>query len=386
MATRIFTGNARLRPKILRVADPISTDDLKIGLPGGPYVELAAWDADDIVAAWNTISHGLRERITASVLSNDVLFTCVAPNEDFHIRATIAGAAETDLPIVSEHQVGSGPGYFMHPDNWADQTVPDSEDTIIIDNAQAPILWDLDLVQQFAYYDTNGGFARFILADRKKTFVHNQKLRVQSTVTLPTGLTAGYVWVKNPDGYGRFQLSTTADDADRLTTSAAGSGVHRIGLHDVNVVVYARFAGSQIGLPIRRANSKEYLPRSLNCWFERLVIGDGFLGGNGLTFGSFDCEDAPVTNGLIVDRTSNSNSNVPAVLIKTNNSATVLQQYGGDVGVAVYPDETAVMSHVEQNGGRILLSNTTCSNPSRFLGEYKFYNSTIPGVSNQFTP
>lgn len=387
MATRVFTGNAKSQIKILRAAAPVSTDPVRIGLPNGPFVELgAAWNATNIANAWNSINHGLRQRITATVSSTAILFTGVAANEDFHIRAFISGAAEADLPIITEDQAGDGPSFFMSPDNWQDQTVPSSEDTIIIDNGNAGILYDIDLVQQFTKYDVSGGFVRWQLADKKKTFVQNQKVWVQSSGTLPSGLSAQYYYIRNPTSDGLFHLSTGASDAGRITSSDAGTGTHKVGLKDITMIVEARFPGGQVGLPIRRFNANEYLPRAMNCWFKQLIIGQNFLGGNGLSFGDFDCEDSAVSDGVIVVTSSNSNSNVPAVLLRVNNSALVLKQKGGDVGVCVYPDQVGVLDHIEQDAGRILICNTTMDNPSRFLGEYKFYNSTVPGVMNKFTP
>lgn len=384
--TCYFIGGADLKTKVLRASDPVSTAAVKIGLPGGPYVSLASWDAEDVVAAWNAINHALRNRVTASVDGTEVVFTAGTAGEDFHIRAYISGAAEADIPQITADVSGGGPTFFMNEQNWKNGVIPGSGDTIIIDEAQSAILYDIDLVQPFVKFDVSGGFVRWQLSNKKQTFVSGQKVYVVSSGTLPSGLTTGYYYVLNATTDGMFHLSTTTSNADRITSSDAGTGNHRIGLREMDVRILARYAGAQIGLPQRRASLPEYLPTHLNCWFDSLVIGDAILGGNGLTLGRFDCEDSAVSDGLVVHQSVSPQGNIPPIELLINNSTTVLRQYGGSVALAPYPGQTCVLDHIEQNAGDILISNTTTDARSRLLGTYKIYNSTIAGVLNNFEP
>lgn len=386
MATRLFTGRAPLVAKVITVAAPGTGGATKLGFPGGPYVEHTSWDAATLVSKWNAFNHPMFQEITASQSSTSVVLTHKTAGEDFHVEALISGVSDPDLPQVTATTPGRGPGFFMDLDNWKDRTPPDSQDKIVIDDALNPIRFDIDLVQTFDKYGTSGGFTTFRLTSKKAIFVDNQKVRVQSSNTLPSGMSAGYYYVKSPTQDGIFFLSTDTTLGNRLTSTSSGTGTHKIGLHDIDLHVYARFSGARIGLPRYRLNQLEYLPTELNCWFKTMIVCDPVLGGNGLSLGRFDAEDSAVTGGVTLFTSQSSQDNYPAVCFKFNNAAVVFVQRGGDAGLAVHDGETCSIDHIEQTGetAQLIVANTTTDAASTLLGNYRFYRSTIAGVTNQF--
>jgi hypothetical protein len=336
-------------------------------------------------ALWDAMNHPMFQEITASVSSTSLILTHTTPGEDFHVEALISGSSEADLPLITATTPGRGPKFFMDVDNWENRTVPDSQDKIVIDDVQNPIAFDIDLVQSFHVFVSVGGFCQYRLNSKKAIFVDNQKVRIQSSGTLPSGASAGYYYVKSPTQDGKFYLSTDTTLGNRLTSTSAGSGTHSIGLKDISLHVNARFPGAQIGLPLIRANYPEYLPRDLNCWFLQMVIGDTFLGGSGLSLGRFDAEDSDVANGVDFITSQSSTDKYPAVCFKFNNSALVFNQRGGDAGLAVHDGEVCVIDHINQSAvqASIVVANTTCDNPSTFYGKQQIFRSTVPGVTNQ---
>ena len=110
------------------------------------------------------------------------------------------------------------------------------------------------------------------------------------------------------------------------------------------------YTGS-IGLPTRNSNGyEEYRGTHLTVGPATLNIGTGFGSGSGRI--KINSGSDPVTLNVYATGTS-TEQGVHALNWKGTHASNVLNVYGGDVGIAMFSGETAVVATLRQNGGTI---------------------------------
>lgn len=382
MATRRYTGNAPSVRRVRRITPGVGSLTglpIRIGIPGGPYLDFTGWTAATIVAAWNAMNHPFFKEVVASVNSTSVVLTHNALGADFDIYTYVDDGSDPFALVKTDDVSGSGPGFFMHPDNWEDRIVPDSGDTIVCDDISAGIQYQLDLVQSFIVADSDTE-TLFMLGGEQLLFREGQKVSIASAGTLPTGLTAGFYYIRNPGEDGTFNLSSTVDGS-LILTSDAGTGVHTVWLSGLTFVSYQRYTAS-IGLPHLRGNIPEYMPQYLHAGFAAIKLAADVQLGSGLTMGRFDLHTTEATDVLIYKNQSSTISGIPSVLMKGGHASTTVDLRSGQLGLGVYDGETFECDNIKAAEGTTLVAcNTTTHNPSDIRGDFRSDNSTFDALT-----
>ncbi|CAB4142614.1 hypothetical protein UFOVP448_22 [uncultured Caudovirales phage] len=259
--------------------------------------------------------------------------------------------------IVTEPVRGYGPSHFDSPENWSPAQAPSSQDTLVFDEVGTEILHGLRQSYSFSYY----GSDRLLLSPRRKAFHNGQKVYISTTGTLPSGLSAGYYYIRNIDDYCTFQLSSTANGSI-IAISSFGSGVHTVQLRELTIKIYDRYPGGQIGLPFTRSTDlREYLCPYLTAGFTLIEI--GINTGLTPTINLAKFNTLSFATEIIIHETSSSReSNVPTVCLLTNNTSTTIVCSDCELGLAIQNGETSNLSSIDATNSSLVLRNTTVQN------------------------
>lgn len=267
-----------------------------------------------------------------------------------------AGGYDGSL-IVTEPVRGYGPNFFDSPENWSPQQAPSSGDTLVFDTVGTDLLYGLRQSYKFTYYGNN----RLLLSPRRKAFHNGQKVYVSTTNTLPSGLTAGYYYIRNIDDYCTFQLSSTANGSI-VSISSFGVGVHTVELRELVIQMYDRYPGEVIGLSFNRADDlREHLCPYLTAGFTSIELGINTGVSGGLTMGKFDTLNFETTI-VIHESSSSRETDVPAICLLTNNNSTTIVCSDCEVGLAMQNGETSNLDSIEATDSTLVLRNTTVQN------------------------
>jgi hypothetical protein len=259
--------------------------------------------------------------------------------------------------IVTEPVRGYGPSHFDSPENWSPVQAPSSQDTLVFDEVGTEILHGLRQSYTCSYY----GSDRLLLSPRRKAFHNGQKVYLSTTGTLPSGLSAGYYYIRNIDDYCTFQLSSTANGSI-INITSFGSGVHTVQLRELTIKIYDRYPGGQIGLPFNRSTDlREHLCPYLTAGFTLIEI--GINTGLTPTINLAKFNTLSFATSIIIHETSSSReSNVPAVCLLTNNTSTTIVCSDCELGLAIQNGESSVLSSIEATNSTLVLRNTTVEN------------------------
>lgn len=255
---------------------------------------------------------------------------------------------------------GAGPRYFLTPENYNTNQPIGCGDTIVIDQSNIPIEFDLDLVTPIKVVRFGATIpALFMFQRPRRVFINGQRVYLRNVGgLLPGGLTEGYYYIVGAESDFTFQLSETLGGTP-INVVDVGEGTHILELRHLTIIQYARFAGGRIGLPNRRSNGEfEYLPRYLRGGFDLIDL--GVEAGDGLSLGRFHCINQGADTQVIV-RTSGSSSNTipPITLIFNDLEHHSLVQHGGEVGIAVYPEESSELRSIQQYEGLLVVGRVT---------------------------
>lgn len=293
--------------------------------------------------------------VTFAQALNNVVAMTIASNSLVNATASAAiseTGGQSGSLVVEETNPGAGPRWWNVPENWSTNRVPGSEDTAYVDDAQSPINFGLKQSDNFVVESISAG--RLMFSSHRRVLKDDQKVYVVAEAggTLPAGLAAGYYYIVAADKYSRFSLSLTRG-GDAVALTDGGSGTFRVEVRELNLKVYSRFGGKQLGLPHRRSNGElEYLARYLRCGFTLVEL--GLEEGDGLDLCCIDGSDQGGT--FIVHLTgSGPESSVPAVMFLFDSVLATLQQYTGEVGIAVYPEESSELKSIDQIDGTLVL-------------------------------
>jgi hypothetical protein len=213
-------------------------------------------------------------------------------------------------------------------------------------------------------------------------FRTGQIVRLQSTGTLPGGLSAGtnYYVLDSDNEAGTFQLSATATGS-AITITSAGSGVIYCGLQVTSFRVAAAYT-AQLGRSERTtANAVEYLPRYLMIGVPSSAAAEI---GNGLGRGSDLIRlDLGISAGTLrVVRTGSSNETDKAACcaLVSNTSATA-EVISGELGLAAFDGESVTLGTLEQNNGLVVGGSVALTTLTKNAGRILMRQLTVSGVA-----
>lgn len=275
--------------------------------------------------------------------------------------------------IVTEPVRGYGPNFFDSPENWSPIQAPSSGDTLVLDEVGTDILYGLRQSYNFTYYGSN----RLLLSPRRKAFHNGQKVYISTTGTLPTGLSAGYYYVRNIDEYCTFQVSSTPTGSI-VSISSFGSGTHTVQLRELTLQVYDRYPGEAIGLDFKRSDDlREHLCPYLTAGFTLIELGINTGISGGLSSGKFNTLNLN-TEIIVHESGSSRETDVPAICLLTNHADTTIVCSDCELGIAIQNGETSNLDSIDATNSTLTLRNTTVqSNLVADNTELGTYNTSI---------
>jgi len=201
--------------------------------------------------------------------------------------------------------------------------------------------------------------ANTFLLTGKYALVNGQAVALTSTGALPTGLaaaTAYYLSNTNRDAK-TFQLATSAGGTP-IAVTTLGTQTHTVGARPASIEVNSNWTQS-LGLDyLNPGGYVEYRPRELHTGLAaagsaQITIGTGSGSGSQRINLNTDVDQVAVkvlaTGGQLTP-------GIPPVLWTNANAASTLEIVNGDVGVAVYPGQSAtVASPLKIRAGSVTL-------------------------------
>jgi hypothetical protein len=273
------------------------------------------------------------------------------------VAVTVAGG---EAIAIRDDARSRGPNHYDDPLNWeSDDTtfsVPEDGNALFVESGKVDLLYGLKQRSQFIALPASN---RLRVTDVHHLWV-GLAVQVVTTVTLPTGLAAAtrYYVVAIDGPY--IQLSATRGGAP-VTVSDAGTGIHTLGIRLISAEIQARWSG-KLGLPRLNTNNAtyfEYRERFLTIWCDAIKLGSGNgSGSNRQNFdtGIFQTKLQAITSGGSIE------TGVNAVLWKGTNAANELESITADLGVAIFPEETASFDKLIQRGGTCTLGRGVTGN------------------------
>jgi hypothetical protein len=262
------------------------------------------------------------------------------------------------VSIYAEEIVrNKGPECFDDANNYNPRQIPSKADTIFVEFGAASIRWGTQQRDTFEVFSISNNVLE--LSTKRPLFQNGQRLLITSSTTAPGGLSSGsYYYVINADNRGRFQLSTS-ESGTAINITDAGTGTHTIQLHLASIIVPARF-NNELGLPRIVEGTEEYRPRYLAAAIDVIQIGE--RDGSGSPLIRIDTGDEP-TSVLQFSSGSSSEPEVKAVGLLINDATSDIKAYGGEMSLAPFLDEAAVVRDIEIYNTQLLsVGGTTCRN------------------------
>jgi hypothetical protein len=287
------------------------------------------------------------------------------------LDVTLTASSSINIDVV---QPSRGPNSGLDPNNWSLRRPPTSGDVLVMDTASEGWKYDIKLRSTFS---RSGN----LLTNVSGAFWPGQRVRVRSTGTLPAGLgeeTDYYVSFVNTIT-GEMQLTSDAVLTTPVSLTTAGTGTHFVSVVLAGYKVLARFSGD-VGLPRinENGNYTEYrdLYLQVDYFDDSLVeIGQGDGGGVGLMR-----HDAG--NSLFVTKIYRTGSpleaDLPPVLLLNKNSDSKVVSIGGQVGIALLPDEESMIGILDIRGGDVKTGELfACRTIDKTSGTYTALNTSI---------
>ncbi len=103
--------------------------------------DTAALVAEGLRDAWNASTHPYFAAVTATAATGVVTLTADTAGVPFVVTGSVTGAATL---TISTTTVNAGPNDWSTADNWSANTLPATNDTVIIQNSSVSILFGLD--------------------------------------------------------------------------------------------------------------------------------------------------------------------------------------------------------------------------------------------------
>ena len=298
--------------------------------------------------------------------------------------------ATTNLIPVTTATWSSGPLHYDDPTNWSPAGIPGSLDGVHFDGGSTDCLYGFDQISPFTWATSpNQG-----TWTGKSALQNGQVVFVTSSNTLPSGLSAGtsYYLVNVNRDAKTFQLATSLGGAP-VSVTTTGTGTHTVGARLASIECSMRWSGS-LGLP--RENSSgycEYRSRYLHVGLATIAqtglqtVTIGTDGGQGSPKIQVD-NDIDQASWIVLQSGDSSDQDARAVVLKGTNPSNTLTVLNGDVGTALFPNETAVLGATApapalmQRGGTLELGQgTTITGPvTRTGGTLISDGATINGA------
>lgn len=256
--------------------------------------------------------------------------------------------------VIRDDVRSRGPNHYDDPLNWeADDgtfQVPEDGDKAYIESGRGDLLYGLNQRSEFV--------ALLAVNKIRLTDVHHfwegQAVRLITTNTLPGGLAADTTYYVLNIGGPYLQLSATPGGAP-IDITTAGTGVHTLGVKLLSLDIQARYSG-KLGLPRQSGTNQsmyfEYRERYLTVWCDRIKLGTG--DGSGSSRMNIDTGKLPTTLQAIASA-GQAETGVNAVLWRGTHTDNAIEALGADLGIALFPEESATFDTLQQRGGTLTL-------------------------------
>lgn len=272
-------------------------------------------------------------------------------------ETNLTGGTGSESLTITEITRSEGPNHFDSARNWSGNRVPDSGDTIYLEDGNIDLLYGL---RQRTAFTVDAGTDVLTFSSDQVAFVDDQILRVKSSDTLPAGLSADtdYYVIDLDHHAGTCKLSTSSGGS-AVNITDTGTGTHTIALELEGIKHIMRSSGDG-GLPKRTTTDYyEYRPDYLEIGIrpggnKEVLLGVG--DGSGSQLLKIDTGDYQ-TEFTIHESGGSREPGLPAVRIKNDNSSTNVQVLGGEVGIAIHAGETSDINKITQRGGQIDIGN-----------------------------
>jgi hypothetical protein len=184
----------------------------------------------------------------------------------------------------------------------------------------------------------------------RNSLVDGQKVRVDSSGTLPTGLAAGTDYYVIRDRDDSIQLATTRGGTP--IQLSGGSGTHRVFVRCAGIKSRATWSGWAGTLRTNENRYVEYRPLYWEMGFvdnARVTLGEG-SGGSGSPLFRLNSHDFPIIFEVLATQGSKETT-LPAVLWLGENAANVVELIDGELGIGVLRDESAELASLVVRSG-----------------------------------
>lgn len=287
-----------------------------------------------------------------------------ATSPELLVELSVAGGESL---IIRDDVRSRGPNHYDDPLNWegSDGTfsVPQESEALFIETGDVSLLWGL---KQRSEFIAIAPASRLRLTEVHHLWV-GMAVELQTTGVLPAGLAvATTYYVVMIDG-PYVQLSATSGGAPVAMTDA-GTGVHTVGVKLISAEIQARWTG-YLGLARNNALGTssyfEYRERYLEIWCPAFRLGTGAGGSSNrinIDTGIDQTSIMAVSSGGQIE------TGVNAILWRGLNASNELQVMQGDLGVAIFPEESASFDSLLQYGGSVCLGRNVTGNTVQRTG------------------
>lgn len=272
---------------------------------------------------------------------------------------SLVNAADTQTLTITETTRSDGPEHFDSPRNWSGNRVPDSGDTIYLEEGDSGLLYGL---RQRTTFTANASTDVITFDDDQVGFVEDQILRVKTSDTLPAGLSAdtNYYVINLDHVAGTCQLSTSSGGS-AVNITDTGTGTHTIALELEGIRHVMRWTGD-VGLPKRNAGDYyEYRPDYLEAGIRPAGTKTILLGlGDGSGSGLFKVDTGTYATEWEIHNSGGSREpGLQAIRIRNVSTSSNLLLLDGEVNVNIHADEVSTLATITQRGGVLEGGNET---------------------------
>lgn len=259
---------------------------------------------------------------------------------------------------IIQVEKGGGPNNVDDRNNWSLGRCIDTGDTVVFDDSNSPVLYGLDLSSTIIIQVLNASQPTIFAHTRnRQVFDDGQKVVLLGAGTAPTGMSFSSIYTVTNVAVinaNTFELLDSAGSKVFCTSPNLGEIV--LAVQNLTVSIYNRLGSAQIGLPHLNDNGTiESLPQFLRAGYDRLTIGLDV--GDGISLGCFDTMNS--SPEITINSTGKPLiTGLPSVLLLTNNEDVSLRVNSGDVGLAIYAEQVAVIGSVEILSGSLKLANS----------------------------
>lgn len=293
--------------------------------------------------------------------------------------SNLIGGSGTETLTVTLSTRNAGPNCWDTAANWNGARLPDSGDIVDIDGPVA-ISYGLGQLGTFTA-DAGTDTLTFTTA---VDFQDDVIVEVSNAGgALPAGLAAdtSYYVINYDHDAQTCQLSLTSGGA-AVNLTDAGTGTHTAGVQLAELRRSMRHTET-IGLPQRNEDSSdtyfEYRPLYLAIGCDVLTQGHGT--GSGAGRFNVNLHDRQCS-GIVIDTGGPAEDGIQSVLIIGTHSDNAFELVEGELGIAVYPGETATVATLTMRGGVCALGKgVSLTTLDKTAGELIADESTLSGTA-----